>query len=156
MCASFNIVFEEYKNAGHENQWPWIWRCNDCKAFVGCHNQTRIPMGRIADANTRRLRAHAHIAFDPIWHEFKLLSRVKAYNWLARQMSIESSECHFAWMTAEQLQKAIELSKIYILENSHKADKRQAKRHEQKRRTIQFERDAINRRKGGTKTRRSR
>lgn len=146
-CASFNIAFEEYRNA--VSDWRWIWICSDCRSFVGTHPNTRNPMGRMADAHTRKLRAKAHEAFDPIWRVSRLLTREQAYDWIARQLGIPSQECHFSWMNADQLQKAIFHSCTYIVENLHKADKRQKARHEQKRRAIQSERNAINRRRDG-------
>ena len=103
----------------------------------------------MADAFTRKLRAQAHEAFDPIWKETQLLSRVSAYEWLSRQLGINGNECHFALMDKKQLQQAILHCCTYVAENLHKAQKRQDKRREQKRRAIQFERNAVNRRRGG-------
>lgn len=146
-CASLNIAIETYRNAPADS-WPMIWRCDDCGSFVGCHPNTQRPLGKMANARTRHLRAKAHEAFDPIWKEYRLLPRELAYSWLARQLGISPNDCHFALLDQKQLQMAILHAATYVAENLHKADKRQKKRHDQKRRAIQFERDAINRRRG--------
>ena len=44
-----------------------IYTCFKCKASVGCHHNTNIPLGYMATASTRALRAKAHTAFDPLW-----------------------------------------------------------------------------------------
>jgi hypothetical protein len=44
-----------------------IWLCTICKAYVGCHNNTKVPKGTFADKETRQWRMRAHAALDPLW-----------------------------------------------------------------------------------------
>lgn len=41
--------------------------CKPCDAYVGCHNNSRKPLGTMANAETRNWRKLAHAEFDPLW-----------------------------------------------------------------------------------------
>lgn len=76
------------------------WWCEDCDAHVGCHNNTRTPLGTMANAPLRKLRMRAHQAFDPLWEQGGM-SRHEAYRRLnvafGREMHIGESDeetCH--------------------------------------------------------------
>ena len=43
------------------------WWCKPCDAYVGCHNNTKKPLGTLADYKTRQYRKMAHAIFDPLW-----------------------------------------------------------------------------------------
>lgn len=62
--------------------------CKPCDAYVGCHNNTRKPLGTMANAETREWRKTAHAAFDPIWKSGKM-SRSKAYRILSKSLGKE-------------------------------------------------------------------
>lgn len=85
-----------------------------CGAMVGCHPGTGIPAGRPASGETRYLRAIAHEAFDKIWSSNGTrtrnatgYARTKAYKWLAGQLGIDPSACHFGFMGREELRRAL-------------------------------------------------
>lgn len=113
-CCSFNIELTTndkiYKVK--RGNWPFIYYCNDCGCAVGCHKNSFIPLGKMADRQTRRLRRKAHIEFDKLWKN-GLLSRSKAYNWLALQLNIDYSECHISWFSKDQLKDVVTLSSDY-------------------------------------------
>ena len=44
-----------------------IWLCKPCDAYVGCHNNTKKPLGTIADRATRQARKNTHAILDPLW-----------------------------------------------------------------------------------------
>jgi len=46
--------------------------CNDCDAYVGCHNNTRKPLGIMANRELRDWRKKVHAVIDPIWKTGKL------------------------------------------------------------------------------------
>lgn len=46
--------------------------CRPCNAYVGCHNNTRKPLGTMADAETREWRKKAHAVIDLIWKSKKM------------------------------------------------------------------------------------
>lgn len=41
--------------------------CKACDAYVGCHNNTRTPLGTMANAELRGWRIKTHRAVDPLW-----------------------------------------------------------------------------------------
>ena len=65
-----------------------IWLCRKCDAYVGCHNNTRRPLGTMANAETRVWRKKAHEIFDPLWKNGKI-SREKAYGLLKENFGFE-------------------------------------------------------------------
>ena len=118
--------------------WPKIYYCNDCRAAVGCHPGTVIPLGRMADRATRQLRAKAHEEFDKLWQS-GLMSRSKAYNWLALTLGIDPSQCHISWLSKDQLKDVATLSADYFSNNYAALVRRKAKKDEKSRK--QFERE---------------
>tara|TARA_Y100000310_G_scaffold281775_1_gene302514 strand:+ start:1145 stop:1627 length:483 start_codon:yes stop_codon:yes gene_type:complete len=63
-------------------------------AYVGCHPGTKEPLGRLADANLRKLKSRTHQVFDPLWRQNHFDTRKHAYRWLAERLSIEEKDCH--------------------------------------------------------------
>jgi hypothetical protein len=56
---------------------PWLheklfYSCLPCNAYVGCHDGTVRPLGRLANAELRAVRMAAHAALDPIWKSRQL------------------------------------------------------------------------------------
>ena len=45
--------------------------CEDCDAHVGCHNNTREPLGTMANKELRDWRMKAHNVVDPLWRSKK-------------------------------------------------------------------------------------
>jgi hypothetical protein len=93
-----------------------IWLCRKCGAYVGCHKggSGDKPLGRLADAELRKLKMQCHALFDPLWRDVVKLkgwSRHKArnssYGWLAGQMNIPREECHIGMFDAESCVTAI-------------------------------------------------
>lgn len=60
--------------------------CKTCDTYVGCHNNTRTPLGTMADKETRRLRKMAHANFYLLWKNGKY-GRIEAYRLLAKSMN---------------------------------------------------------------------
>lgn len=82
-----------------------VWLCKPCDAYVGCHNNTRTPLGSMANRDTRTWRKKAHIAFDPIWKE-KHLKRDRAYGFLRRRLGYE---VHIGESDIEQCKRIIDV-----------------------------------------------
>lgn len=68
-----------------------IYYCPDCQAWVGVHEGTDIPKGRLANKELRNFKRGAHRAFDPLWRGKKAFTRRAAY-------------CHCAARDAETVQ----------------------------------------------------
>ena len=62
-----------------------IWLCHPCDAYVGCHKNSRNPLGTLANAVTRKWRQLAHQMFDPLWRE-NHMSRLEAYQLLNKKL----------------------------------------------------------------------
>lgn len=43
--------------------------CKPCNAYVGCHNNTKNPLGTMANAELREWRMKVHAYIDPFWKE---------------------------------------------------------------------------------------
>jgi len=130
------------------------WVCDDCGAFVTCHDGTLNPVGYMAGRETRNLRKKAHFRFDRLWQE-RLMSRDKAYLWLSVALGINRNQAHISWLTDEQLEKLIKVSEEYYensaevlrrrkAKNDEKREKRHARKHAEERRKI-AERKRVNR-----------
>lgn len=59
-----------------------MWWCQPCDALVGCHKNTRRPLGTMANRELRGWRQKAHKAFDPLWKE-GWMTRSEAYQYLS-------------------------------------------------------------------------
>lgn len=87
-----------------------FYLCAPCNAYVGCHDGTAQPLGRLADAKLRKAKLMAHDAFDP-WWKSKKMKRGEAYRWLAQQLGIDGSDCHIGMFDLETCQKVIDICK---------------------------------------------
>lgn len=44
--------------------------CRSCDAYVGCHQNTKKPLGTMANKELREWRKKAHANIDPQWKDF--------------------------------------------------------------------------------------
>lgn len=90
-------------------EWPFIYLCEVCRAYVGLHPFTDLPLGLMADADLRDARKAAKIPFAAlVKHKFKG-NRSLAYQWLSFKMSIPVAECHFGMMEEDLANQALEI-----------------------------------------------
>lgn len=89
-------------------EWPWVYACNDCDAYVGMHPFTNLPLGTLADSTTRKARSKAKAAFNRHWQS-RGMNRKQGYIWLAEQLGIERQKCHIGWSDTEQCQRIIKI-----------------------------------------------
>lgn len=89
--------------------WPWMYLCQNtaCRAYVGTHPDTNIPLGTLATAAIRAARVKAKDQFNAMW-QTGAMSRTEAYSWLAARMSIPVASCHFGWFDAAQCSRAMQ------------------------------------------------
>ena len=95
--------------------------CEGCDASVGCHVGSTVPLGTMANAELRQLRAKVHAVFDPVWQAVlrrrqqndpgysKSKARRDCYARLAQRMGIAVKDCHIANFDSIQCRQAIEL-----------------------------------------------
>lgn len=77
-----------------------------CNSFVGCHVESGLPKGTIANAELREWRKRAHAAFDPVWKD-GTMNRHAAYKWLAMQLKIERDECHIGMFNVDMCREVV-------------------------------------------------
>ena len=83
--------------------WP------DCDAYVGCHSDSGLPKGTLANGKLRTARIKVHSIFDPIWRsEGKKGHRSKVYKWLAKGLEIKPEDCHIGMFDLDLCGRAIE------------------------------------------------
>lgn len=105
------VVFTSNKEIyGREYGNGKCYKCTKCDAYVGVHDGTEIPLGRLADKELRTLKMECHAVFDPLWQNGKQ-KRKEAYRELAEKLGIAEAECHFGWFDKEMLTKVIDLLK---------------------------------------------
>lgn len=90
--------------------WPWIYLCQnaDCRAYVGTHPETNLPLGTLATAAIRAARKTAKTQFNALWENGQM-SRTDAYAWLAGALGIPVAACHFGWFDEAQCARAVEV-----------------------------------------------
>lgn len=93
-------------NGREYGDWPYAYLCTDCKAYVGLHPDTDIPLGTLAAPALRKDRNTAKDAFHRV-KEQRGFSRTLAYQWLAGKMGVEVGVCHFGWFEQEDCAKAL-------------------------------------------------
>ena len=89
-------------------EWPWAYLCTNlaCRAYVGLHPFTGIPLGTLATAPMREARKKAKAAFNPLWQSGRM-SRTEAYAWLAERLGIPVGECHIGWFDEARCEQVI-------------------------------------------------
>jgi len=97
------------------------WICAnypECDSYVGCHRNSRRPLGRLANKELRKWKLSAHAAFDPLWKR-GLMGRNEAYRWLAAQLKIKVHKCHVGMFDVETCKRVVELSRGYKSMQEH-------------------------------------
>lgn len=93
-------------------QWPFAYRCVSatCDSYVGLHPKTDIPLGTLANAETRAARKQAKAAIMPMWEE-QGMDRTAVYKWLAGKMGIKNVDhCHIGWFDIKQCNQVIQIA----------------------------------------------
>lgn len=104
-------------NGKRYGKWPYAYLCQngDCRAYVGCHPNTQIPLGTLANAELRRARNDCKPHFERLWRrdspEAIFASRSEAYKWLAEQLGIPAAQCHWGWFELEMCERAAAICK---------------------------------------------
>lgn len=101
------------KEYGADKGTNMCYMCVNCKASVGVHPYTDIPLGIMADDNLKALKKEAHELFDPLWKSGQM-TRSEAYSWLANKLSIPARECHIGWFDEDMLNRVIKgMKRLY-------------------------------------------
>jgi hypothetical protein len=117
-CEPFNhieIVNNEEIYGRSYGEWPWVYQCQQCEAYVGMHPFTNIPLGTLADGPTRQARKQCKEPFENLYRSGRM-SRSDAYARLAEKLGIPASKCHFGMFDVAQCKKAAEAAREIFLE----------------------------------------
>lgn len=92
------------------------WACKPCGAWVGCHPNSKKPLGRLADKKLRRAKMEAHAAFDPMWRRkmakdgcSKKHARGRGYRWLANQLGLTVEQTHIGMFDIATCERVVEV-----------------------------------------------
>ena len=103
-----SALFPDIKELYFKN----FWRCEPCKAHVGCHPGTDKPLGTLATQRLRRLRHTVHLRFDKRWKNGRLKKRRRkrseAYVWLAEKLEIPIEQCHIGMFDEKMCERALD------------------------------------------------
>lgn len=86
---------------------PYLYICKNCKASVGVHPDSNIPLGTLADTYLKDHRKRAKALFFQYTH-FRGMSRSQAYKFLRTRYELPPNEAHFGMMEAPILKRIIE------------------------------------------------
>ena len=109
-CGGVVIFTSNAAIYGREYGSGKCYKCTACDAYVGVHNGTEIPLGRLANKELRELKKQCHNLFDLAWKgRSKRITRAEAYKRLASLLGIPARECHFGWFDKDRLTRALEI-----------------------------------------------
>ncbi len=95
----------------------WIYICRPCDAYVGCHRNSTLALGRLANAELRQAKKKAHHYFDQI-HKNGLMGRQKSYRLLSEQLNIEKKITHIGMSDVAQCERIVDISINFLRENN--------------------------------------
>lgn len=88
-----------------------IYLCRPCDAYVGVHNGSNKPKGRLANAELRDMKKQAHADFDRLWKEFGM-TRKEAYAWLTAELEIVPEHTHIGMFNCRMCQLTMDVIQL--------------------------------------------
>lgn len=105
-----------------------FWACHSCDAYVGCHPDSKRPLGTLANEVLREARKATHAEFDPLWRNHATRTRSEAYAWLGRELGIafedRHRDNHIAMFDVERCKQAIKYCMLKGQEDEYKANQK--------------------------------
>ncbi len=84
-----------------------IWVCYSCDVYVGCHNNTKTPLGTMANVLLRKLRIKCHNKLDLLWNNKR--QRIDVYKWIADKMKLPLEKAHISHFNKIQCKKFLKI-----------------------------------------------
>lgn len=78
------------------------WLCRHCDAYVGCHHNTKKPLGRMSNKEERELKKEVKGMYLA---RFEKYGKQWYYKHLAEMLEITQQEAHFGMFDKERLLK---------------------------------------------------
>jgi len=95
--------------------WMCYW-CADCDAYVGCHNNTRKPLGTMANKELRQERMKTHAVIDLLWKSGKF-KRKEVYRRLSEELG---HDVHIGGSTKEECAAIVQTAQMITNEATPK------------------------------------
>lgn len=95
----------EIYNGRTYGDWPYVYLHRACRAYMGLHPDTDLPLGTLADKETREARKKGKSYFNRLM-KLSGKTRDELYEWLAKSLRIPQSQCHWSWFDAEWADRA--------------------------------------------------
>lgn len=97
-------------------KWPYAFLCENrvCDSYVGVHPNTRIPLGSLANKETREARSRHKPKFHSLI-KVRGWSRSKGYKWLSNQLKIAPELTHWGMFDIETCNRAGEICQKELL-----------------------------------------
>ena len=87
-----------------------IWHCWPCGAYVGVHKNSpdHAPLGRLANAELRKMKIKAHAAFDKLWtpRGSAPMTRKQAYKLLRQKMNLNEGDAPHRQVQSNSVQES--------------------------------------------------
>ncbi len=109
-----NVIYPHRSDLFDKN----FWYCENCGAYVGCHNGSKLQKGFLANTELRKLRIECHRLFDKTWSNKK--ERDKNYRKLGKSMGINHKQLHFGYSNEKECKAAIFIMKHTDLINQQR------------------------------------
>ena len=106
-----NVIYGKMKDFGlTPYQSGYCYICEKCGSYVGTHRKSpKDALGILACSNTRKLRSICHEEFYK--HYYSLTGKNRAYYRLSKELHIKFDDCHFGYMDAATLSRALNIMK---------------------------------------------
>lgn len=89
-------------------QGQWLYQCQNYNARVGCHRDSKRPLGNVANEVLRLKRVETHQVFDAFWQR-QGMTRTAAYKWLAERMELPEERAHIGGFEMDQCRKLVDI-----------------------------------------------
>jgi len=103
--SNVDLITHKEKYGRNYGNWPFLYACRYCDAYVGLHPDTDIPLGTLADHQLREARKAAKARFHDLMR-MNGFTRNEAYRWLKDAMGIDKKYCHFGWFNIDRCMQA--------------------------------------------------
>lgn len=84
--------------------WPYMYRCAHCDAYVGLHPKTDLPLGTLATKEIRRSRTKSKEVFHAMLKELGI-DRTAGYALVCEGLGMAPEVCHFGMMEIHQCEQ---------------------------------------------------
>lgn len=122
-CGGAVLVVDSARVYGGKS-YGWAHVCENwpiCDAYVGCHQGTKNPLGRLANEELRYAKSAAHKLFDALWREkmkrtacTKKEARSAGYVWLAGELALHPAQCHIGMFDVDKCRRVVEVCGRYF------------------------------------------